>query len=131
MRLKELQNILDNQPSVSGSTFLVGALYVISIVLFLGFLVLGIGLLLESLFHYKIFLDWVSQQLHVLLNEEQRYKIATSFGLLSLFLSLVFFGVIFLCRMVLTRNKFIIDIDEWIYGNLSQITKRTATKSKK
>ena len=131
MRLKELQNILDNQPSVSGSTFLVGALYVISIVLFLGFLVLGIGLLLESLFHYKIFLDWVSQQLHVLLNEEQRYKIATSFGLLSLFLSLVFFGVIFLCRMVLTRNKFIIDIDEWIYSNLSQITKRTATKSKK
>lgn len=131
MRLKELQNILDNQPSVSGSTFLVGALYVISIVLFLGFLVLGIGLLLESLFHYKIFLDWVSQQLHVVLNEEQRYKIATSFGLLSLFLSLVFFGVIFLCRMVLTRNKFIIDIDEWIYSNLSQITKRTATKSKK
>lgn len=131
MRLKELQNILDNQPSVSGSTFLVGALYVIAIVLFLGFLVLGIGLLLESLFHYKIFLDWVSQQLHVLLNEEQRYKIATSFGLLSLFLSLVFLGVIFLCRMVLTRNKFIIDIDDWIYGNLSQITKRTAAKRKK
>ena len=130
MRLKELQNILDNQPSVSGSTFLVGALYVISIVLFLGFLVLGIGLLLESLFHYKIFLDWVSQQLHVVLNEEQRYKIATSFGLLSLFLSLVFLGVIFLCRMVLTRNKFIIDIDEWIYSNLSQITKRTAAKRK-
>ncbi len=131
MRLKELQNILDNQPSVSGSTFLVGALYVISIVLFLGFLVLGMGLLLESLFHYKIFLDWVSQQLHVVLNEEQRYKIATSFGLLSLFLSLVFLGVIFLCRMVLTRNKFIIDIDEWIYSNLSQITKRTAAKRKK
>lgn len=131
MRLKELQNILDNQPSVSGSTFLVGALYVISIVLFLGFLVLGIGLLLESLLHYKIFLDWVSQQLHVFLNEEQRYKIATSFGLLSLFLSLVFLGVIFLCRMVLTRNKFIIDIDEWIYSNLSQITKRTAAKRKK
>lgn len=128
MRLIELENLLNNQPAVSGSTFLIGALYVVSIVLCVGFFVLGGGLLLESIFHYKIFLDWVSDKLHVILNEEQRWKIATSFGLLSLFLGIVFVGVIFLCRMVLNRNRFIIEIDDWIYGNLSGI-KKTAKRT--
>lgn len=131
MRLKELQTILDNQPSVSGNTFLIGALYVLSWILFVGFLILGIGLLLESFFHFKIFLEWVSEQLNVTLNDDQRWKIATSFGLVSLFLSIVFLGVIFLCRMVLHRNSFIIQIDDWIYGNLTEIKKKTATTKRK
>lgn len=130
MRLKELQTILDNQPSVSGSTFLTGALYILSWVLFVVFLILGAGLLLESLFHFKIFLEWVSMQMNVALNEDQRWKIATSFGLLSLFLSAVFLGVIFLCRMVLYRNRFIIEVDDWIYGNLSEIKKKSTPKRK-
>ena len=131
MRLKELQTILDSQPSVSGSTFLVGALYVASWVLFVTFLVLGIGLLLESLFHFKIFLDWVSHQLNVSLNEHQRWKIATSFGLFSVVLSTVFLGVIFLCRMVLNRNRFIIEIDEWLYSNITEVKRKASSKSKK
>ena len=131
MRLKELQTILDSQPSVSGSTFLVGALYIASWILFVAFLILGIGLLLESLFHFKIFLDEVSRQLNVLLNEEQRWKIATSFGLISVMLSAVFLGVIFLCRMVLNRNRFIIEMDEWIYTNITEVKRKAASKSKK
>ena len=131
MRLKELQTILDSQPSVSGSTFLVGALYIASWILLVAFLILGIGLLLESLFHFKIFLDGVSRQLNVLLNEEQRWKIATSFGLISVVLSAVFLGVIFLCRMVLNRNRFIIEMDEWIYTNITEVKRKAASKSKK
>ncbi len=131
MRLKELQTILDSQPSVSGSTFLVGALYIASWILLVAFLILGIGLLLESLFHFKIFLDWVSRQLNVLLNEDQRWKIATSFGLISVVLSAVFLGVIFLCRMVLNRNRFIIEMDEWIYTNITEVKRKAASKRKK
>lgn len=131
MRLKELQTIIDSQPSVSGSTFLVGALYIASWILLVAFLILGIGLLLESLFHFKIFLEWVSKQLNILLNEEQRWKIATSFGLISVMLSAVFLGVIFLCRMVLNRNRFIIEIDEWIYTNITEVKRKAASKSKK
>ena len=131
MRLKELQSILDSQPSVSGSTFLVGALYIASWILLVAFLILGIGLLLESLFHFKIFLDWVSRQLNVLLNEDQRWKIATSFGLISVVLSAVFLGVIFLCRMVLNRNRFIIEMDEWIYTNITEVKRKAASKRKK
>lgn len=131
MRLKELQTTLDSQPSVSGSTFLVGALYIASWILLVAFLILGIGLLLESLFHFKIFLDWVSMQLNVLLNEDQRWKIATSFGLISVMLSAVFLGVIFLCRMVLNRNRFIIEMDEWIYTNITEVKRKAASKSKK
>ena len=131
MRLKELQTILDSQPSVSGSTFLVGALYIASWILLVAFLILGIGLLLESLFHFKIFLEWVSRQLNVLLNEDQRWKIATSFGLISVVLSAVFLGVIFLCRMVLNRNRFIIEMDEWIYTNITEVKRKAASKSKK
>lgn len=130
MKLKELQTILDNQPSVSGNTFLVGALYVLSWLFFAAFLVLGIGLLLESFFHLKIFLNWLSRNLNIILNEEQRWKIATSFGIVSLVLSAVFGGVIFLCRMILNRNRFIIEIEDWIYENVSEIKKTTA-KSKK
>lgn len=131
MRLRELQTIIDGQPSVSANTFLVGALYVVSCILFVAFLILGAGLFMESLLHYKIFLGWVSEQLNFALNEEQRWKIATSFGLLSLFLSAVFLGVIFLCRMVLNRNRFIIEIDEWIYANLSEIKKKPTTPKTK
>lgn len=131
MRLRELQTIIDGQPSVSANTFLVGALYVVSWILFVAFLFLGAGLFMESLLHYKIFLGWVSEQLNFALNEEQRWKIATSFGLLSLFLSAVFLGVIILCRMVLNRNRFIIEIDEWIYANLSEIKKKPTTSKTK
>lgn len=128
MKLKELQNLLDSQPSVSGSTILVGILFVVSCVLTFFFFILGIGLLLESFFEFKIFLDWVSKQLRLLLNIEQRQQIATSFGLFSLILAIVFGGVIYLCRMVLRRNHFIIQMEDWIYGNLTEI-KRSVKKS--
>lgn len=131
MKLKELQSILDSQPSVSGSTFLVGALYIAAIALCAIFLILGIGLLLESLLHLKIFLDWVSKNLHIILNEDQRWKIATSLGIVSAVLSTVFLGVIFLCRMVLNRNRFIIEIDDWIYANIADVHKKAVTKRKK
>lgn len=130
MKLKELQTILDSQPSVSGSTFLVGSLYVISWILAAVFLILGIGLLLESAFHFKIFLEWVSRNLNIALNEDQRWKIATSFGIISLILAVIFAGVIVLCRMILKRNHFIIQMDDWIYSNITEVTRRK-TRTKK
>ena len=123
MTEKNLQKIIDSQPSVSGNTFLVSSLFVISWLLMVGLFILSIGLFLESFLHYKIFLDWVSRQLSFGLNEEQRWKIATSFGLFSLFLSIVFLGVIFLCKMVLRRNHFIIEIEDWIFENVKEVKK--------
>lgn len=67
MKTKELQNILDKQPSVSGNTFFIFLVWGISWLLAVFFFVLGIGLLLESLLHYKIFLDFVSRQIHLML----------------------------------------------------------------
>ncbi len=64
MKTKELQNILDKQPSVSGNTFFIFLVWGISWLLAVFFFVLGIGLLLESLLHYKVFLDFVSRQIH-------------------------------------------------------------------
>ena len=128
MNYKNLQKIIDTQPSVSGSTFLVSALFVISSILMVGLFILSIGLFLESFLHYKIFLDWVSHQLRFGLNEEQRWKIATSFGLFSLLLSIVFLGVIFLCKMVLRRNHFIIEMEEWIFANVKEVKEKTISK---
>lgn len=125
MKIKELQTLLDSQPSVSGSTFLVGSLYVISWILCAAFLILGIGLLLEAFFGFSIFLNWVSKQMNLALTEEQRAGIATSFGLLSLILGVIFGGVILLSRMVLKRNHYMIRMEDWIYANLSDIRKRT------
>jgi|GEM_PF-955467 len=130
MRIKELQNLLDNQPSVSGNTFVVGLLFVVSCILALFFLTLGIGLLLESWFDFKIFLDWVSRQFRIALNVEQRQQIATSFGIFSLILAVVFGGVIYLCRMILRRNHFIIQTEDWIYANLSEVRRTVRKKSK-
>ena len=59
MKIRELQGLLNGKPSVSGSTFLVGSLYVAGVVFAVAFLVLGIGLLMESFFHLKIFLPYL------------------------------------------------------------------------
>lgn len=131
MKIRELQGLLNGKPSVSGSTFLVGSLYVAGVVFAVAFLVLGIGLLMESFFHLKIFLDWLSRNLGIALNDDQRWKIATSFGLISLILSVIFGGVIVLCRMVLVRNHFIINIEDWLYNNISEIDKPAAKSRRK
>ena len=128
MNIKNLQQILNSQPSVSGSTFLVTSLFVISWLLMVTLFVLSIGLFLESFLHYKIFLEWISKQLQFDLNEEQRWKIATSFGLVSLFLSIVFGGVIFLCKMVLRRNHYIMQTEDWILDNVKEVKKVRKTK---
>ena len=129
MKIKELQTLLDSQPSVSGSTFLVGSLYVLSWILATAFLVLGIGLLLEGFLGFRIFLDWVSKQINLILDESQRTQIATSFGTICLLLSAVFTGVIFLSKMVLKRNHYMIQMEDWIYANLTEIKKTTRKKT--
>ena len=121
MKTKELQNILDKQPSVSGNTFFIFLVWGISWLLAVFFFVLGIGLLLESLLHYKIFLDFVSRQIHLILDEQQRWKISTSFGVICLILSFIFVGIIFISKMVLVRNHFIIQIEDWLISEIKEI----------
>lgn len=132
MKLRELQTILDGQPSVTGNTFIVGFLYVVAILLAALFLVLGIGLFLEGWFDFNIFLDWVSRQFNLILNDDQRAVIAKNFGTFSLILAVIFGGFIYLCKMILSRNNFIIQMEEWIFQNLSEVRKpvRKTRKSK-
>ncbi len=130
MNFTNLQKILDKQPSVSGNTYFVSAVYVLSWILMVSFFVLALGLLLESTLHFKIFLDWVARQLNFELTTDQRFKIATSLGWISLFLSAVFGGMIYVAKMVLVRNHFIIEIEDWIFHNIKEIQKKPA-KSKK
>lgn len=128
MKIKILQNLLDQQPSVAGTTFIIGALYVVSIALTLFFLVLGLGLLLEGWMNILLFLNWVSRQFNLVLNDDQREAIAFSFGSFSLILSVVFAAFIYLCRMVLKRNLFIIQMEEWIYNNITEISRPKSSK---
>ncbi len=131
MKIKELQTLLDQQPSVSANTLFVGILYVLAWILTLGFLILGLGLLLEGWFDWKLFLDWVSRQFGLILNEEQRSSISVSFGVFSLILGVVFGGVIYLCRWILQRNHFIIQMEDWVYNNLTDIKKISKKTLKK
>ena len=85
------------------------------------FFVLGIGLLLESALHYKIFLDFVSRQINLVLDPVQRWKISTSFGVIYLILSFIFVGIIFISKMVLVRNHFIIQIEDWLISEIKEI----------
>ena len=130
MKLRELQTILDGQPSVTGNTFIVGFLYILAIILAAIFLILGVGLFLEGWFDFKIFLNWVSKQFGLLLNDDQRADIARSFGTFSLLLALIFAGFIYLCKMVLSRNNFIIQIEDWIFQNISEVRKSVIKKKK-
>ncbi len=127
MRIKELQLLLNSQPSVSGNTFLVGALYVISWALTLFFLVLGVGLLSEGFLGLKIFLNWISRSIKLNLNNQQHQNIALSFGWISFVLAVIFSGVIYLCKMVLRRNHYIIQIEEWLFQNIPD-SKKTNNK---
>ncbi len=131
MKIRQLQTLLDTRPSVSGSTFLVSALYIISWVLAAAFLLLGIGLLAESLFHARLFLNWVARQLNLMLNEGQRWNIAMTLGIISLALGVIFSGVIFLSKMVLKRNHFIIETEDWLYANVSELHKKPTPAQKR
>lgn len=131
MKIRELQSILNAQPSVSRSTFVVGSLYVLCCVLAIVFLILGIGLLLESFFHFKIFLEWISRNTGILLNEVQRWSIATILGVIALIWSAIFAGLIVICRMVLRRNHYIMTIEDWIYQNIKDVNRPQAQASRK
>ena len=121
MKIKELQTILDAQPSVSGNTYFIFIIWGISWLLAITFFILGIGLLLESLLHYKIFLDFVARQINLVLDENQRWTLSSSFGTLSLILAAIFGSMIFICRMVLVRNHFIIQLEDWLISELKEI----------
>ena len=121
MKIKQLQSILDQQPSVSGNTYFIFIVWGISWLFALVFLLLGIGLLLESMLHYKIFLDTVAQKLHLVLTDEQRWNISTSLGWLSIVLALVFGAMIYICKMVLVRNHFIILLEEWLISEIKEV----------
>lgn len=130
MKLKELQTLLENQPSISSNTFLVSALYLLSWILACGFLLSGILLLLEAFLNWKILLYWLSAQIKLVLTAEQRIHIALSFGIISIFLSVLFGGMIFLCRMILKRNSYIITLDDWIFNNITDLKKPSKKTSK-
>ena len=130
MKIKELQNILDTQPSVSGNTYFIFIIWGISWLLAITFFILGVGLLLESLLHYKIFLDFVARQINLVLDENQRWTLSSSFGILLLILSGVFGSMIYICRMVLVRNHFIIQLEDWLLSEIKEI-KIKPRKSKK
>jgi len=121
MKIKELQTILDAQPSVSGNTYFIFIIWGISWLLAITFFILGIGLLLESLLHYKIFLDFVARQINLVLDENQRWTLSSSFGILSLILAAIFGSMIFICRMVLVRNHFIIQLEDWLISEVKEI----------
>jgi hypothetical protein len=130
MKIKELQNILNTQPSVSGNTYFIFLVWGISWLLAVAFFILGIGLLLESMLHYKIFLDFVARQINLLLDENQRWALSSSFGIVSLLLAGIFASMIVICKMVLVRNHFIIQLEDWLISEVKEI-KIKPRKSKK
>ena len=130
MKIKELQNILNTQPSVSGNTYFIFLVWGISWLLAVSFFILGIGLLLESMLHYKIFLDFVARQINLILDENQRWVLSSSFGIVSLLLAGIFASMIVICKMVLVRNHFIIQLEDWLISEVKEI-KIKPRKSKK
>jgi hypothetical protein len=130
MKIKELQNILNTQPSVSGNTYFIFFVWGISWLLAVSFFILGIGLLLESMLHYKIFLDFVARQINLILDENQRWALSSSFGIVSLLLAGIFASMIVICKMVLVRNHFIIQLEDWLISEVKEI-KIKPRKSKK
>ena len=121
MKIKELQNILNTQPSVSGNTYFIFLVWGISWLLAVSFFILGIGLLLESMLHYKIFLDFVARQINLILDENQRWALSSSFGIVSLLLAGIFASMIVICKMVLVRNHFIIQLEDWLISEVKEI----------
>jgi hypothetical protein len=130
MKIKELQNILNAQPSVSGNTYFIFFVWGISWLLAVAFFILGIGLFLESMLHYKIFLNFVARQINLILDENQRWALSSSFGIVSLLLAGIFASMIVICKMVLVRNHFIIQLEDWLISEIKEI-KIKPRKSKK
>ncbi len=119
MNIKSLEKMYAEKPSVLRSTYLVFVFWVLGWILMLAFLGLAIGLLLESAFEYRYFIDWIlkSFKLNFPFSDDERWKFATTFGLISLFLSIFFLGTVILCKMILHRNKFILELEDWLKIN--------------
>jgi hypothetical protein len=80
--------------------------------------------------HYKIFLNFVARQINLILDENQRWALSSSFGIVSLLLAGIFASMIVICKMVLVRNHFIIQLEDWLISEIKEI-KIKPRKSKK
>lgn len=128
MKIKELENILLCTPSVSGNTFGVVALMILAGILGGTCLILGLGLMLESWLGYQIFLNSITSGIGVTVPDDRRASVAMMFGLICLILAVIFLGVWRICKMVLRRNQFIIDLEDWIEANISPVPNKSGRR---
>lgn len=121
MKLKQLQTIIDRRPAVTTNTFLISALFAASLFLAAIFLILGLALILEGLFEFKIILNTVADALKMNPNEDQRRNISLVLGFISVLLAVVYAVAARVSKMVLQRNSFILDMEDWIAQNIKEI----------
>lgn len=126
MKINELENILQRTPSVSGNTYGVVALMIFGGILGAACFILSLGLFLESWLGHDIFMNSISSLLRLALPEEQRAGVALTFGLIGLVLAVIFLGVVRICKMVLRRNQFIMELEDWIADNISSLPKKSS-----
>lgn len=121
MMTKSITDIYKNRPSVIRSTVFIWTVKIVAIVLAVLFFTLGISLLVMPEFLFtaieKIMVDDFLEPNEI----EQLKRLMHFFGFLFLIAGIIITVLIYFFNMVLSRNRFIKDLEAWYseqYNNI-------------
>ncbi len=104
----KLLELIDNRPSAIRNSFLITIVRILSWFTGLFLFIVGVSILIHN-FVYDGFLA------HLNILAELETSTTSIIGIESIILSTLFFFVVRLCKMLIKRNLFLIELDLWRY----------------
>jgi hypothetical protein len=105
---QKLIELLDKRPSVIRNSFVIGLVQLLSWIIGTSLFIVGISILIHNFVYDELLarFDIVKELDNTLMN---------SIGISSLVVGLLLFAIIRLCKMLIKRNLFLLELDEWRY----------------
>lgn len=105
----KLNELLDNRPSAIGNTFVIVVIRFISGLIGTALFIVGVSILIHNLVY-----DEFLAQFNIV--EELGKRTMNIIGGVAFIVGVLFFGVVRLCSMLIKRNLFLLELDEWRYN---------------
>jgi len=105
----KLNELLDNRPNAIGNTFVIVVIRFISGLMGTALFIVGVSILIHNLVY-----DEFLAQFNVV--EDLDNRTMNIIGSVAFIVGILFFGVVRLCSMLIKRNLFLLELDEWRYN---------------
>lgn len=104
---QKLIELLDNRPSAIRNTLVIGVVRILAWLIGIALFIVGLSILTQN-FVYKQFLTQF-------INENVDNTTTNIIGIFLIILAVLLFFVVRLCKMLIKRNLFLLELDEWRY----------------